>query len=106
MRFERKIIALSLLSCLVGILIALVLLWTGFFELSTRLNLTSIILLCWVGFALAVKNKVAFPLRTILNIVGPLRGGYYSMRLRGAHQDDAMGKLAWEVNRLIESLQG
>jgi len=106
MRFERKIIVLALLSGLTGILIGLVLLWTGSFELSTRLSLTFLMLLCWVGFALAVRDKVAFPLRTVLNIVGALREGDYSMRLRGARQDDAMGELAWEVNRLVQFLQG
>jgi len=105
MRFERKITVLSLLSGLVGILIALVLLWTGSFQLSTQLLLTFLILLCWIGFALTVKNKVAFPLRTILNIVGALREGDYSMRLRGAGRDDAMGELAWELNQLVQFLQ-
>ena len=105
MRFERKIIVLALLSGLAGVLIALALLWTGSFELSTRLSLTLLMLLCWVGFALAVRDKVAFPLRTVLNIVGALREGDYSMRLRGSRQDDAMGELAWEVNRLVQFLQ-
>jgi nitrogen fixation/metabolism regulation signal transduction histidine kinase len=105
MRFERKITVLSLLSGLVGILIALVLLWMGSFQLSTQLLLTFLILLCWLGFALTVTNKVAFPLRTILNIVGALREGDYSMRLRGARRDDAMGELAWELNQLVQFLQ-
>ena len=105
MRFERKITVLSLLGGLAGVLMALVLLWTGSFQLSTQLLLTFLILLCWIGFALTVKNKVAFPLRTILNILGALREGDYSMRLRGARRDDAMGELAWEVNRLIQFLQ-
>ena len=106
MRFERKITVLSLLSGLVGVLIALVLLWTGSFQLPSQLSLTILMLACWIGFALTVKNKVAFPLRTILNILGALREGDYSMRLRGARQDDAMGELAWEVNRLVQFLQG
>jgi nitrogen fixation/metabolism regulation signal transduction histidine kinase len=105
MRFERKITVLSLLGGLVGVLMALVLLWTGSFQLSTQLILTFVILFCWIGFALTVKNKVAFPLRTILNILGALREGDYSMRLRGARRDDAMGELAWEVNRLVQFLQ-
>lgn len=105
MRFERKITVLSLLSGIIGILIALVLLWTGSFQLSTQLLLTFLILLCWIGFALTVTNKVAFPLRTILNIVGALREGDYSMRLRGARRDDAMGELAWELNQLVQFLQ-
>ena len=106
MRFERKITVLCLLSGLAGTLMALAFLWTGAFQLSTQLSLTFLVLVCWIGFALTVKEKVAFPLRTVLNVVGALREGDYSMRLRGAHGGDVMGELAWEVNRLIQFLQG
>jgi two-component system nitrogen regulation sensor histidine kinase NtrY len=95
-----------MLSGLAGTLAALVLIWMMPFQRSTQSLLTFLILTCWVGFALSVKNKVAFPLRTILNILGALREGDYSMRLRGARRDDAMGELAWEVNRLVTHLQG
>jgi len=106
MRFERKITVLYLLSGLAGVLIALVLLWTGSFQRSTQLALTFLIVACWIGFALTVKNRAAFPLRTISNLLGALREGDYSMRLRGICKDDAMGELAWEVNRLARFLQG
>ena len=105
MRFERKITVLSLLGGLAGILMALVFLWTSSFQRSTQLMLTFLVLICWIGFAFSVKNKVAFPLRTILNLLGALLEGDYSMRLRGARRDDAMGELAWEVNRLVQFLQ-
>lgn len=97
---------LSLMGGVAGILIALVLIWNRSFEVSTKLTLTFLVLISWIGFGFAVKNKVAFPLRTILNILGALREGDYSMRLRGARQGDAMGELAWEVNRLVMYLQG
>jgi nitrogen fixation/metabolism regulation signal transduction histidine kinase len=106
MRFERRLLMLTLLSGLAGVLVALVMIWALPFQVSTKLTLTFLILVFWVGFAFSVKNKVAFPLRTILNILGALREGDYSMRLRGASRDDAMGELAWEVNRLIMYLQG
>ena len=106
MKFERKIIVLSLMGGLAGILMALVFLWTYPFQLSTKLILTFLVLICWIGFSFSVRNKVAFPLRTILNILGALREGDYSMRLRGACRDDAMGELAWEVNRLVRFLKG
>jgi nitrogen fixation/metabolism regulation signal transduction histidine kinase len=105
MRFQHKITVLSLLSGLAGVVVALVLVWTGSFQLSTQVSLTFLVLVCWIGFALSVTNKVAFPLRTILNLVGALREGDYSMRLRGARRDDAMGELVWEVNRLVQFLQ-
>jgi nitrogen fixation/metabolism regulation signal transduction histidine kinase len=97
---------LTLLSGLAGMLVALVLIWAIPFQLSTKLTSTFLLLIFWIGFGLAVKNKVAFPLRTILNLLGALREGDYSMRLRGACRDDAMGELAWEVNRLVRFLQG
>jgi len=106
MRFERRILMFSLLSGLAGILVALVLIWALPFELSTRITLTFLILVFWIGFGFSVKSKVAFPLRTILKILGALRKGDYSMRLRGTRRDDAMGELAWEVNRLVMYLQG
>ena len=105
MKFERKITILSLMGGLAGILVALVFIWTTSFQRSTQLILTFLILMCWIGFAFSVKNKVAFPLRTVLNLLGALREGDYSMRLRGACRDDAMGELAWEVNRLVQFLQ-
>jgi two-component system nitrogen regulation sensor histidine kinase NtrY len=106
MRFERRILMLTLLSGLAGVLVALVIIWALPFQVSTKLTLTFLILIFWLGFGFSVKNKVAFPLRTILNILGALREGDYSMRLRGARRDDAMGELAWEVNRLVMYLQG
>jgi len=106
MKFERKITVLSLMGGLAGILMALIFLWAHPFQLSTKLILTLLVLACWIGFAFSVRNKVAFPLRTILNILGALREGDYSMRLRGACGNDSMGELAWEVNRLVQFLQG
>jgi len=97
---------LSLLGGLASMLVALVFIWAFPFQLSTKLTLTLLLLIFWIGFGFAVKNKVAFPLRTILNLLGALREGDYSMRLRGARKDDAMGELAWEVNRLVMFLQG
>jgi two-component system nitrogen regulation sensor histidine kinase NtrY len=105
MRFERRILMLTLLSGLAGMLVALVFIWAFPFQLSTKLTLTFLLLIFWIGFGFAVKSKVAFPLRTILNLLGALREGDYSMRLRGARKDDAMGELAWEVNRLVQFLQ-
>jgi two-component system nitrogen regulation sensor histidine kinase NtrY len=105
MRFERRILMFTLLSGLAGMLVALVFIWAFPFQLSTKLTLTILLLIFWIGFGFAVKNKVAFPLRTILNLLGALREGDYSMRLRGARRDDAMGELVWEVNRLVQFLQ-
>jgi nitrogen fixation/metabolism regulation signal transduction histidine kinase len=67
--------------------------------------LTVFLLLSWLGFAFGLKAKVIFPLRTLSNILEALREGDYSLRIRGAYPEDAMGELIWEVNALTRSLQ-
>lgn len=79
--------------------------WTRDYSIQTQITLTALILLTWIGFAFALKSKVVFPLRTISNILEALQEGDYSLRIRSANRQDAMGELIWEVNALTRSLQ-
>jgi two-component system nitrogen regulation sensor histidine kinase NtrY len=105
MRFERQILIRSLLSGLVGFLVSMWFVWTSDYSTQIQIILTVLILLAWVGFALGLKSKVVFPLRTISNILEAIREGDYSLRIRGANREDAMGELIWELNALTRSLQ-
>jgi len=105
MRFERQIVIRSLLSGLVGFLVSMWFVWTRNYSIQTQIILTALILLSWIGFALGLKSKVVFPLRTISNILEAIREGDYSLRIRGASREDAMGELILEVNALTRSLQ-
>ena len=105
MRFERQILIRSLLSGLVGFVVSMSFVWTSNYSIQTQIILTVLILLTWIGFALGLNSKVVFPLRTITNILEAIREGDYSLRIRGAHREDAMGELIWEVNALTKSLQ-
>jgi two-component system nitrogen regulation sensor histidine kinase NtrY len=105
MRFERQILIRSLLSGLAGFLVSMWFVWTRNYSVQTQIILTALILLLWVGFAVGLKSKVVFPLRTLSNLLEALREGDYSLRIRGACRDDAMGELIWEVNALTRSLQ-
>jgi nitrogen fixation/metabolism regulation signal transduction histidine kinase len=105
MRFERQILIRSLAVGLVGSLVALCFVWDSDYSIQTKLMLTAFILLSWLGFAFGLKARIVFPLRTLSNILEALREGDYSMRIRGAYPDDAMGELIWEVNALTRSLQ-
>lgn len=104
-RFERQILVRALAGGLVGVLMALWFVWTGGASTQARITLTGLVVLPWIGFALALRSRVAFPLRTLSNLLEALREKDYSLRLRGARRDDALGELVLEVNALARSLQ-
>ncbi len=105
MKFERKILILSLLSGLAGTLAALAFIGTGSLTRHTQIILSMLIAGCWIGFALALHGKVIYSLRTLSNLLEALREDDFSMRVRGARRDDALGELILEVNALAQSLQ-
>ncbi len=105
MKYERRILVLSFMTGFVGSAVALAFLWTSDFTLHTCVTLTLVLLVLWLGFAAALKARVVFPLRTLSNMLGALREGDYSMQVRGACSDDALGEVIWEVNALTELLR-
>jgi HAMP domain-containing protein len=67
------------------------LLWQCDYSNRTRLTLAALIVFGWVVAVLALHGKIVFPLRTLSNLLGALREGDYSMRVKGARADDALG---------------
>jgi two-component system nitrogen regulation sensor histidine kinase NtrY len=104
LRYEHRILALSLLAGGTGTLVSVFLLWQGDYAGWMRLTLIFLLMLAWVGVAFALRSRVVFPLRTLSNLIGALREGDYSLRARGACPGDALGEVIWEVNALAESL--
>jgi two-component system, NtrC family, nitrogen regulation sensor histidine kinase NtrY len=102
---ENRILLLTLASGAVGIALAMVLLWTGDHEFSTRWSLTVLVVLIWLGFAFALRSAVIRPLQTLSNMQSALREGDFSFRVRGAKMGDALGELMIEVNTLSEMLR-
>jgi nitrogen fixation/metabolism regulation signal transduction histidine kinase len=102
---ENRILLLTLASGAAGIVLALVLLWTGDHEFSTRWTLTFFVLTVWLGFAFASRAAVIRPLQTLSNMQSALREGDFSFRVRGAEIGDALGELMIEVNTLSEMLR-
>jgi nitrogen fixation/metabolism regulation signal transduction histidine kinase len=102
---ENRILLLTLASGAIGIVLALVLLWTGDHEFSTRWTLTFLVVMLWMGFAFALRSAVIRPLQTLSNMQSALREGDFSFRVRGAKMGDALGELMLEVNALSEMLR-
>jgi two-component system, NtrC family, nitrogen regulation sensor histidine kinase NtrY len=102
---EGRILFLTLASGVGGVLLTLVLLWTGDHAPDTRWSLTFLLLLVWLGFAFGVRGAVVRPLQTLSNMQSALREGDFSFRVRGARTGDALGELMLEVNTLSELLR-
>jgi two-component system nitrogen regulation sensor histidine kinase NtrY len=105
MKFEHQIMIRSLASGLVGILVSMWFVWTMDYSIQAQIFLTVLVLLSWISLTVVLKTKVVYPLRTLSNLLEALREGDYSMRIRGARQNDALGELILEVNALSRSLQ-
>ena len=103
--YERRIQYLALAAGLPGSFIAIILLWTGSFSSGAAWSLSLLILCLWLGFALAIRERVVFSLQTLSNLLAAMREEDFSIRGRGARPDDAMGEVMMEVNALSQMLR-
>jgi len=109
--YEGRVVLLSLLAGLPGSAIALWLLWAdppaAWGDAPTRVQATLTVLIagCWLGLAIAVRERVVFPLQTLSNLLGALREGDFSVRGRSPRPDDALGEVMREVNTLGSTLR-
>jgi PAS domain S-box-containing protein len=88
-----------------GVLISLLLLWAGDYTTKVQLTFTLFIIVIWLGYSFALRERVVRPLQTISNLLAALREGDYSIRARGANKDDALADVMLEVNALGETLR-
>ncbi|MGA9623120.1 MAG: PAS domain-containing sensor histidine kinase, partial [Bryobacteraceae bacterium] len=103
--YEGRVVLLALLAGLPGSACALIILWTGDYAARTQWTLTLLILCAWLGFAMAVRERVVFPLQTLSNLLAALREGDFSVRGRSPKPDDALGEVMREVNTLGSTLR-
>jgi nitrogen fixation/metabolism regulation signal transduction histidine kinase len=104
---EWRLAGLTALAVLPATLIALYVLFDGEEEAtSERWLAAGALVLFAAGVAIAVRNRAAWPLRTLANLLAGLREGDFSMRLRGGRQGDALGELVTEANALARELRG
>ena len=96
---------MALMAGLPGVVTALYLLWVGDYTTKVVWTLAVVIVGCWLGFALALRERVIFPLQTLSNLLAALWEGDYSIRARGANAIDALGEVMREVNILGETMR-
>ncbi len=102
---DRRIILLALAAALPAVVTALAILWTGDYSSKVRWTLTTLIVLAWLAFTQALRERVVRPLQTVSNLLAAMREEDFSIRARGARSDDALGEVLVEVNALAATLR-
>jgi nitrogen fixation/metabolism regulation signal transduction histidine kinase len=105
MAFERRVLSLALLVGAPGLVLGLVLLWTGDFSAPTQWILTLLAVGVSLAIAATLREQAIGPLQTISNMLAALREGDFSVRASGANPKDALGLLLLELNGLGEDLR-
>ncbi|MFL6527031.1 MAG: sensor histidine kinase [Chthoniobacterales bacterium] len=102
--FETRLTWLMTSAVIPAAIVALCLLWFGDYSAKLQWTLT-----LFIGFAAmsiaAAREHVIRPLQTITNLLAALREGDYSIRARGARENDSLGEALLEINSLGETLR-
>ena len=100
---ERRLFALCLGAGAPALLATGILLYLGDYTAGTRITTVLVVGLAWLGFAGAAKDRFAYSMRTLANLLGALRDGDFSFRLR---MDDSgsLGEVYSQINEMAETL--
>jgi two-component system, NtrC family, nitrogen regulation sensor histidine kinase NtrY len=102
---ENRLTILTAGAVLPAALIALSMLWFGDYTAKVQWTLTLVIVSFFAGFVSSVREHIIRPLQTMTNLLAALREGDYSIRARGARENDALGVVLLEINLLGETLR-
>jgi two-component system nitrogen regulation sensor histidine kinase NtrY len=102
---DQAVFAWCLLGGLPAIAFTIAWMWGEDRSSEVRLTVGLLVLGCWLGFAVAIRQRVVRPLQTMSNLLLALREGDFSFRARGAKQRDPLGDVLAEINGLGDTLQ-
>jgi len=102
---ENRLTWLAFGAAAPAAVIALIILWSGDYSAKVQWTLTIFIFGCFAGFISSAREHLIRPLQTMTNLLAALREGDYSIRARGARENDALGEALLEVNLLGETLR-
>jgi two-component system nitrogen regulation sensor histidine kinase NtrY len=105
LRYDRRILLLTIAAGLPGTLAALVLLWAGDYSTQTIVTASLVMLVLWALAASSLRHRTVFPLQTMANLLEALRENDFSFRARGARRDDPLGETLFEINALADTLR-
>jgi len=103
-KFENRLALLSLTGGLAGAAVSMVFVWTGGYTPKVQWTLTVLILGCWLGFAIALRDRIVRPLQIASNMLSALKEGDFSVRARGGKKGDVLDEVYVSLNDLGETL--
>lgn len=104
---EQRVFYYTLLAGLPAVVTSMVLLlwYVPAADAKIQWTLGLLIFGFWLGYALALRERVVRPLQTMANLLTALREGDFSTRARGANRDEPLGDVLAEINLLSGTLQ-
>jgi nitrogen fixation/metabolism regulation signal transduction histidine kinase len=103
--FQNRLALIALASGLPATAIAVWFAWTHGPTPELRVIFVLLLIGFWMGCALAVRNRLTFPLQTLANLIEAVRAGDYTLRGRRAAPGDTLAEVVREINKLGETLQ-
>ncbi len=104
LRFQNRALFPALVAVAPAWVVAMLFLWRWDATPGLRWTLAAFVSLFALGGLLALRQRVAQPLRSLANMLEALREGDYTMRGRNIDPEDAMGEVMVEVNTLSRTL--
>lgn len=102
---DLRVLLLALASGLPAVLVCFILLLIGHYSSRTDWTVGLLIVLCWLGFCFAARERVANPLRTLANLLEAMREGDYSIRARVEGANEPLGEVMQQVNAMAATLR-
>ena len=101
--FEYRLFFLALAAGAPAVIATVILLATGDVSNSTAWTLGGVIVAWWLAIATVSKDRFTYSMRTLSNLLGALRDGDFSFRLR---MDDhgSLGEVYRQINEMSETL--
>ena len=105
MTYDRRVTLLALAAGCPGVVVSLLLLWTGGYSPLVGATGAILVLASWLALTFVLRDRIVRPLQTVSNLLAALREDDFSIRARGAATNDALGQVMLEVNTLAETLR-
>jgi len=102
---SQRVLLLALAASCPGTVIAVALVWNGNYSPKVEWTLSAVAVTAWLGFSLALRERVVRPLQTVSNMLAALREGDYSLHGRSPKTTDDLGLVVREIYMLSELLR-
>ena len=102
---HERLVLLALFAGLPGAVTAMILIWIADWPPRAQWTLSLLIVGVLWGFLAALRHRVAYPLRTVSNMLAALREEDFSLRGRKSGAGDALDEVVREINTLGATLR-